>query len=493
MTAIDTIKYLDPMPLWRHFAEICSIPHPSGQETALIEHIERFCAEKGVACRSDSRGNLLLEKHATLAELPCAPKVVLQAHLDMVAQAVPEKKHDFTNDPITPLVDDGWVRAAGTTLGADNGIGVAAILAVFESKEIPHGPLSAVLTVEEETGLSGAGALSAKFLDGDILLNLDSEEFGEFCVSCAGGCETTFVLNGNSESISPNDWSFFKLTVAGFEGGHSGVDIHLGRGNAIQTAAAVLSRVAAETETRLFSIDGGSVSNAIPRETEALFAVPSADSGHLAAQVDSISAIALADLFEDPNASISLAPYLPLSSAMPAVVAENVLEALSECQNGVMSMSEELPGIVETSSNIGAVKTANGGIKVSTMQRSLKERDMLNLRAEIADNFNLHGFTAEYGDSFPPWEPSRNSRILKLCEESFESLFGWKPVARAIHAGLECGVFGRLNPNLDMISFGPTIKYPHSPNERVDIASVADFWCLLTGVLAASATSKRFL
>ncbi|NOY75962.1 MAG: aminoacyl-histidine dipeptidase, partial [Kiritimatiellaeota bacterium] len=371
----NDLSKLEPAALWGHFAAICAIPHASGNETALSAYIERFCDGKGISHERDSAGNLLLRKNASSAKLAGAPKIILQAHLDMVPQVNADSKHDFSSDPIVPILDDGWVLANGTTLGADNGIGIAAILAIMESGDIEHRPLAAILTVEEETGLRGATSLEPGFADGDILINLDSEDIEELYVACAGGRETTFVMDVAPERAPSEGRTFCEIAVAGLEGGHSGVDIHLGRANAVVLLFSVLAELADSVEIRLAGFTGGSLSNAIPREASAKLAVSGMNFEEISKLVADCRKKAETE-YPDPDLRISTAAVPPLSETLSQVARERIISALSKCPNGVRRMSDELPGIVETSSNIGVAEMAGARVSVVTMQRSLVESEM---------------------------------------------------------------------------------------------------------------------
>ncbi len=474
---------LEPKKLWQHFSAICAIPHPSGHEKKIAEYIINFCEAKGIECRKDSAGNLLLRKDASPG-LESVPRVILQAHLDMVPQCDSCIEHDFKTDPIKPVLDGEWVRAEKTTLGADNGIGVAAILAVIESPE-QHGPLSAILTIEEETRLRGANNLDLSFLDGDVLINLDSEDFDEVFIACAGGCESFFSIAPKFESLDAADFDFFELAISGLEGGHSGVDIHLGRGNANIILAQLLFLLIEKHPIRLISLNGGSLANAIPREACAMFAVRRDESANIADEIQYLGEKISASYKADPHIQIKIANCAAATSAISSELSTVILRASAECPNGVLAMSHSFKGVVETSSNLGIVRTNAGTISFTTMQRSLVESEMFDLRKRIVSFMEDTGFSCSLGDSFPPWEQAQgNSPILDIYLHSYHELFNMEPKKVAIPAGLECGIIGKLKPSMDMLSFGPTIKFPHSPKEKVNIESVQKFWKLLTHILA---------
>jgi len=478
------VTELEPKILWKHFNNICSIPHPSGHEEKLIEYIIKFCAKNDIECIKDSIGNLLLKKCSTLG-LENARGLTLQAHLDMVPQNDDSIEHDFHKDSIKPIINGDWVSATDTTLGADNGIGVAAILAIMESSPKVHGPLSAILTVEEETGLSGVNNLTPEFIPESTLINLDSEELEEVFISCAGGCETKFTLSHTLEKIENNEWNFFELKVSGLEGGHSGVDIHLGRGNANLIIGELLYPLAKNNNLRIISINGGSLANAIPRDGVAIFAIKKNESTKAVVNIQNIAKKLTNKTETDKNLLIKIANSADANFAISSKDSNRIVTALAKCANGAISMSSSMKDIVETSSSLGSIKSDKKTTSIITMQRSLIESEMIKLRGDIVSLMEENGFKTYFGDSFPPWEPAKNeSEILNIYLKSYITLFNKKPKIVAIHAGLECGVIGKIKGNMDMISFGPTIKFPHSPKEKVNIKSVNKFWKLLLQIVA---------
>lgn len=478
------ITELEPNILWNHFNNICSIPHPSGHEEELIEYIIKFCADNGIECIKDSIGNLLLKKAGTLG-LENRRGLTLQAHLDMVPQSDASIEHDFHKDSIKPIIDGDWVSATDTTLGADNGIGIAAILAIMESSPKFHGPLSAILTVEEETGLSGVRNLTPEFIPENTLINLDSEEFDEVFISCAGGCETKFILSHTLEKIENSEWDFFELKVSGLEGGHSGVDIHLGRGNANIIMGKLLYPLADKNSLRLVSINGGSLANAIPRDCVAIFAIKKNESTEGVTNIQNIATKLTNTTTTEKNLFIEIANCADTDLALSAKDSNKIVTVLAKCANGVRSMSGSMKNIVETSSSLGVVKSNNKTTSITTMQRSLINSEMIKLRKEIVKLMEVNGLKTYLGAPSPPWEPTQDeSEILKIYLKSYMTLFNKKPKIVAIHAGLECGVIGKIKGNMDMISFGPTIKFPHSPKEKVNIKSVDQFWKLLVQIVA---------
>ena len=477
------ISELEPQKIWHYFSAICSIPHSSGNEQQLVAYILELCAKKGVESSKDTAGNLLFSLNATRG-FENTPGVILQAHLDMVPQCDSCIEHDFKTDPIKPVHDGEWVRAEKTTLGADNGIGVAAILALIDYSE-PHGPISAILTIEEETRLTGASQLDLSCINQNTLINLDSENFDEVFIACAGGCETIFTISLRFEPLASDAWDCFELSVSGLEGGHSGVDIHLGRGNANIIVAKLLLLLMEKHSIRLIALNGGSLANAIPREGTVHFAIKREGSADIADEVQTLKGKISALYKSDPDLEIKIANCATANCAISPELSSVILTGLAECPNGVLAMSNSLEGVVETSSSLGVVKTDAETISFITMQRSLVESEMFALREKIVSFMENAGFKSSFGDSFPPWEPAQgSSRILETYLHTYRDLFNVEPKIVAIHAGLECGVIGRLKPGIDMISFGPTIKFPHSPKEKVNIKSVQKFWKLLTQILA---------
>lgn len=491
---------LAPAAVWRFFYDLTQIPRPSKHEDKVRNYLIDFAQKRHLDYHVDEIGNVIIKKPAT-SGFESLKGVILQSHIDMVAQKNDETKHDFLTDPIIAYVDGDVVCAKGTTLGADNGMGVAAILAVLDDNNLKHGAIEALFTVDEEAGMGGARGLKGGLLNGDILLNLDYEDEGELCISCAGGVDAgiDIPLKRTPRSIQP----LFFLTVKGLRGGHSGVDIHLGRANANMLLAEALSGLMQHLPIELCTFFGGNLRNAIPREAKALVAVADIDKAR--AQLTDIVA-RIKGVYEstDPELSIALLPADEAAIAqMQAEIAKTdtsenhdwvttaivdgkkYADAILGAHNGIYRMSQAMPNLVETSSNMGIVTTAADHIHVAIMLRSSVDaaRDALltNLAAHFAlveANFETHG---EYSG----WQPDMNAEILTLMEETGTQVFGHKPAIRAIHAGLECGILGANYPHWQMISFGPTIQSPHSPNERVNIASVTRFYEWLLATLAA--------
>ncbi|MFO8066466.1 MAG: aminoacyl-histidine dipeptidase [Bacteroidales bacterium] len=473
---------LKPQAVWEFFEEICNIPHPSKHEEKMIEYTKDFAAKHGLESEVDETGNVIIRKPAT-AGMEDRQTIVLQGHLDMVPQKNSDKQHDFTKDPIEPVIDGDWVKANGTTLGADNGIGVAASLAILQDKTIEHGPIEALFTVDEETGMGGAFGLKKGFIKGDILLNLDSEDEGELYIGCAGGVDTNISFK-YSEENTPSGHIAYKIVVKGLKGGHSGLDINTGRGNANKIINRVLWQANRELGLQLASIDGGSLKNAIPREAEAVVTLPKENAQKLEELVSKTEAEAKNELGSiDPGLSLKAEKIDNPSKIIAPKVAKNFFDAVYGCPHGVIRMIGDMPEIVETSTNLAILKSENNNIEVSTLQRSSVDSAKDDLANMIRSVFELAGADVEHEGAYPGWKPNVNSPILKTMKEVYNNKFGKVPEQKVIHAGLECGLIGGVQPNLDMISFGPDIENPHSPDERVNVKSVELFWQFLLETL----------
>ncbi|MCX6276560.1 MAG: aminoacyl-histidine dipeptidase [Bacteroidetes bacterium] len=476
------ILQLSPSALWKHFHSLTQIPRPSKHEDKIREFIYNFGKNLGLETIEDEVGNVIIRKPATPG-MENRKGVILQGHLDMVPQKNSDKVHDFENDPIETIVDGDWVRANGTTLGADNGMGVAAAMAVLESKEIKHGPVEALFTSDEETGMTGAIGLKPGVLKGDILINMDSEDEGELYIGCAGG------VNGNTsfkyeESPVPAGYEGYKINVTGLKGGHSGVDIHLGRGNANKIMNRILYHSHLKHGLEVATIDGGSLRNAIPRESFAHVAIPAAKAQGFKECLTKMSVDIKNELSAvEPTLNIEITvAELPKSLIAPAILIK-FMNAVYACPTGVIRMSNEMIGLVETSNNLAIVKAENGEIKLMNLLRSSVDSAKDDLQQQIQSVFDLAGATSVFDGAYPGWKPNPDSPILKTMQEIYNKKFGNIPEIRAIHAGLECGILGGAYPNWDMISFGPTIRFPHSPDEKVNIATVQKFWDFLVETL----------
>ena len=472
---------LNPALVWKHFADICNIPHPSNSEDKIRQHLVDFAVAKGIEHKVDEAGNVYMSKPAT-AGYEDRKGIVIQAHMDMVPQKNNDKEFDFINDPIEAYIDGEWVTANGTTLGADNGIGVAAILAIMEDNTLEHGPIEGLITATEETGMDGAFGLKGDLLKGEILLNLDSETEGELYVGCAGGMDANVVFN--YEAAATPEGKALAIAVKGCKGGHSGIQIVCQRANANKLLFRLLRQIAAECDVTLCSVDGGGLRNAIPREATAVVVVPAEAEAKVLAMVEAFEKLAIAE-FADIEDSISIkaeACDAPAES-IPACVAKNLMAAVVACPDGVAKMSVAMEGLVQTSNNLARVVSNGSQIKLQSLMRSTVRSEKEALGDSIKAVFELAGAEVELSGSYDGWAPNMQSPILKAMLESYEALYGKSPAVMAIHAGLECGIIGTNYPNMDMISFGPTICYPHSPDEKVEIASVAKFYDFLLHTL----------
>lgn len=473
---------LKPANLWKNFASMNQIPRPSKHEEKIQAFAKKFGENLGLETIIDEAGNIIIRKPAT-AGMENRMGLILQGHLDMVPQKNSDINHDFLNDPIKPYVEDGWVKAKGTTLGADNAIGVAAAMAVLEANDIVHGPIEVLMTCDEETGMTGANGLKAGILKGDILMNLDSEDEGELYIGCAGGINTKVVFNYTEENI-PAGMIAYKISVTGLKGGHSGLDINLGRGNANLIINRLMLNASERYGLRLAGIDGGNMRNAIPREAFAVVLVPESEIKEFTLFVDEYFAFAKNELKDsDPGLKIAIEQVELPVSLIDAETQANLFEAINTCPNGVYAMSKDMPDVVETSSNLAIVKSENGKIEIASLQRSAVDSEKHKVAKEFYNVFTKAGGTATFSGDYPGWKPNVNSPILKAMKEGYHAKFGKIPEVKVIHAGLECGILGAKYPNWDMISFGPTIRNPHSPDEKVNIKTVELFWEFLVETL----------
>lgn len=481
---MSELSQLSPQPLWDIFAKICSIPHPSYHEEALAQHILDWAKEKNLHAERDQVGNILLRKPATKGMENRKP-VALQAHLDMVPQKNNDTVHDFTKDPIQPYIDGEWIKARGTTLGADNGIGMASALAVLADDSVEHGPLEVLLTMTEEAGMDGAFGLQPNWLQADILINTDSEEEGEIYMGCAGGIDFITTLPLQREAL-PTGYQTLKLTLKGLKGGHSGADIHHGLGNANKLLARFLFAHTAELNLRLLELNGGTLRNAIPREASAVVAVPAAKADALKTLSQQFLATLQNELSaKEKNITVLLEPATSALQALTADCQSRFVALLNGTPNGVIRMSDEVKGVVETSLNVGVVTTSEHEAEIICLIRSLIDSgkdyvvEMLTAVGQLAN-----AKVAPKG-GYPGWQPDAHSPVMQLVRETYQKLFNKTPNIMVIHAGLECGLFKKPYPNMDMVSIGPTITGPHSPDEQVHIASVGQYWTLLTALLKA--------
>jgi len=458
------------------------VPRPSKKEEKIRQYLLDFAAEHNIAVRTDAVGNVAMTVPATPG-CENAPMVVMQSHMDMVCESN-DKNFDFNTQPIRTIIDGEWLRADGTTLGADNGIGMAASLAALIDKDLVHGPLEALFTVDEETGLTGANNLGEGMIEGSILLNLDSEDDAEIFVGCAGGVDTTCTFN-YKRSFAPTDFHFFRLEISGGLGGHSGGDIHLGRANANKLLARFLYTLSLEHEVSLAEIDGGNLRNAIPRAAHAVFGVDTARKESVRVAFNKFVAdIEVEYKGIEPTLHFELSTEERPEYAIDLDTTMRLLEALYSAPHGVVSMSRDLEGLVETSTNLASVKMLpDSKVLVTTSQRSSVESRKWDIARQVEALFRLAGAEVTHGDGYPGWAPDMNSRIMRIASDAYEELYGVKPAIKAIHAGLECGLFRAKYPHLDMVSFGPTLRDVHSPSERMHIPAVERFWGQLTRTL----------
>lgn len=468
--------HLQPECVFDFFMKICEIPHGSKNEAQISLFLQNFGKELGYETISDSVGNVLIKKPA-YPGYENRKTVILQGHVDMVCDKRPDVEHDFTKDPIRPYVDGEWLKAQGTTLGADNGIGVAAAMAVLADKSLKHGPVNCLFTIDEETGLTGAEALAPEMLQGDILVNLDSEDEGEMFIGCAGGVCNYAEFKHIWTKIS-GDMFYMKVDINNLTGGHSGDDINKGRANANKLLNRFLCRVAEKYEFYLCDISGGSLHNAIPRDASAVFAVQSADKEFVRVDFNLFAAEVQEEYAAtEPDMRFTLQSTDPINRVIEPDAARRFLKALHAVFNGVFAMSQDVPGLVETSSNLASVKrTSDNVLTVTTSQRSSIESARDNVSDSVRAAFELAGAKVTTKGKYPGWKPNMKSEILKVACETYKELFGSEAKIKAIHAGLECGLFLEKAPHLDMISFGPTMRGVHSPDERLDIASTGRWW-----------------
>lgn len=473
---------LKPEGVWNHFEEICNCPRPSRKEEKIANYVASIGKRNNLETLRDDFGNVLIRKPASRGKENLTP-VVLQSHLDMVAEKNSNVQHDWDKDPISPYIDGDWVKAKGTTLGSDNGIGVAAALAVIESKDIEHGPLEALFTLDEETGLFGAQSLKPGFLKAKVLLNLDSEEDGTIYIGCAGG-QNTFVKFNFKQKDIPANTGAVELKVSGLKGGHSGLDIHTGRGNAIKIMARLLYELNNKFGIHLVSINGGSKHNAIPRECFCVVRLSNKQLKEAVTYIDNFNN-KLKNEFKvsEPGLNIVPSEVKSRSKVFDKQTSLNLINSLYSVQNGVIKMSEEIEGLVETSTNLAVVTTKGKTVDIILSQRSSIESERNDISNSISALFKLAKAEVKQTDGYPGWNPNINSPILSVVKNVYHSLYNADPEVKAIHAGLECGIINERYPDMDMISFGPTIVGAHSPDERVKISTVEKFWNLLLNVL----------
>lgn len=479
---MSDIRNLEPKKLWNYFHDLTQIPRPSKKEQKVIEYIKEFGKNNNLETIVDEVGNVIIRKPATKG-MENRKGVILQTHLDMVPQKNSDKKHDFEKDPIETIIDGEWVKANGTTLGSDNGIGVSAALAVLASDDIPHGPVEGLFTIDEETGMTGAFGLKDDVLKGDILMNLDSEDEGELYVGCAGGIDVGAVKN-YAEEVSPKGMLAYKISATGLKGGHSGVDIALGRANSNKLMFRFLMQAEADFGIRLAEAWGGDLRNAIPRESYSVVLVPEIKKEEFEEFVSGYNDMYRAEFAEtEPDLSFTCEKTQVPDKVLNQGEQYRIIRAVFVCPNGVIRMSQSMKGLVETSNNLAIVKCKEGKFEAYCLTRSSVDTAKEAIAWKIAGVFQLINADVKLEGGYPGWKPNVNSPILKTMSNVYKDMFGKVPEIKAIHAGLECGLIGGVYPALDMISFGPTIRYPHSPDEKVNIESVGKFWKFLAASL----------
>lgn len=477
------ITDLQPKEVWTHFYELTQIPRPSKKEQKVAEFIVTFGKKLGLETLVDKVGNVIIRKPASQG-MENRKGVVLQSHLDMVPQKNNDKVHDFEKDPIEAYIDGEWVTANGTTLGADNGMGVAATMAVLEATGLKHGPIEALFTIDEETGMTGAFGLQAGVLKGDILINLDSEDEGELYVGCAGGLDANFIIDYKEEAV-PAGHEAYKVAVTGLKGGHSGMDIILGRGNANKIIVRFLKQIGKDLGARLSFIDGGGVRNAIPREASMVITLPADKALQLNQYLQKFIDTINGELRRtESDFKMSAEKMAAPASVFDVASQQALVDAIYACPNGVMRMSDSIDGLVETSTNLAIVKLEKGTVNVACLIRSSVESAKEDVAQMMESIFRPLGAQCLFTGAYPGWKPNPESAILEEMGHLYEKMYGQQPAIKAIHAGLECGLLGGIYPNWDMISCGPTIRFPHSPDEKVKIDTVDKWWKFLIETLA---------
>lgn len=480
---MSNLSQLKPQQLWENFSSICSIPHPSKHEEKILKYLLEWAKKHNIAVKQDEIGNLIFSKPATKG-MENRKGVILQGHIDMVPQKNSDKVHDFTKDPIEPIIkNDGWVYANGTTLGADNGIGCAAAMSILQATDIEHGPIEVLVTIDEETGMTGAFGLKPGMFKGDILMNLDSEDEGELYVGCAGGVDVNVEMD-YKQINTPAGFVAYKLEIGGLKGGHSGMDINIGRSNSNKLLFRFLNHCIYHFDIKISEVIGGSLRNAIPRESFATVLVPEKEAVAFESEVKKFETIfGLEFLSTEPGLKMSTKKTNTPTKVMEHDVMVKIIKATFACPHGVERMSDAMPGLVETSNNLAIVKCANGKYTVNCLVRSAVDSAKMGTMYKIGTIFDLIGANVSFDGAYPGWKPNMDSPILKTMQETYQKLYGKIPETKAIHAGLECGLLGGTYPHWDMISFGPTIRSPHSPDERVNIESVGKFWNFLIATL----------
>ncbi len=480
---MQKITELNPEEVWAYFNEILAIPRISKKEDQIIAYLIGFAKKHKLNYKQDQVGNLLISKAATPG-LENRKGVILQSHADMVGEKHAEVNHDFDRDPIDAFIEDGWVKARGTTLGADDGIGIAASLAILAATDIEHGPLECLFTIDEESGMTGALGLQPGFLQGSVLLNLDSEDEGEIFIGCAGGTDTVATFRYKTVRVKRN-WIAFRVRVSGLQGGHSGDEIHRGFGNSIKLLNRFLWNADQRFKIRLSFLFGGKARNAIPREAEALVLAPAGSLELIRVYFESFVQIIKSELaLIEPDFNMTLEEEGVPEFAMRRKFQRRLFNALYACPHGVISMSQAIPGLVETSTNLASIRqSGEDSLEIVTSQRSSVESAKQDISDRMGSLFTLMGANIRHSGGYPGWKPDTSSEVLKISKTVYRQLFQEDPDVKAIHAGLECGLFLQKYPDLDMISFGPTIKGAHTPDERIHIGTVEKFWLFLLEML----------
>ncbi len=480
----NKLQGLEPVSVWNYFEAICQIPRPSKKEEKIIAFLSDFSHTHNLSFKKDSAGNVLISKQASKG-FENRRTLVLQSHLDMVCEKNRETIHNFDIDPIRPYIDGDWITAEGTTLGADCGIGIAAQLAILSADNLCHGPLECLFTVDEETGLTGAKALESGFFTGKALVNLDSEDDGELFIGCAGGIDTVATIS--YESINPPSGLFaIRISVDGLQGGHSGDDIDKNRGNAIKILNRFLWQTMQKYDIYISDYHGGNLRNAIAREAYALILVPSSQKEHITAEFNLFRSLIESEIIlNEPAIKLSLESCEAQLQVIDKVSQINLVNAIYASPHGVLAMSSRMPGMVETSTNLASVKIKPENlIEITTSQRSDLESSILDASYMVESVFQMINADVVHGEGYPGWTPNPHSELLQLTKLSYTKLFNSEPIVRSIHAGLECGLFLEKFPGLDMISFGPTMRGVHSPDEKINIQTVDKFWMLLVELIA---------
>jgi dipeptidase D len=483
----DAIKGIEPKRVWEYFAEISKIPRCSKNEDKISKYVVNTAKKLGLEAMADKLGNVVVRKPGSKG-YKRAESICLQGHLDMVCEKNNETKHDFKKDPIKLVRDGNLLKADGTTLGADNGIAVAMSLAIMEDKKLEHGPLEFLFTIDEETGLIGASNLGSDFLVSKTMINVDSEEEGALYVGCAGGEDTLGIWKATFDP-APKKSMAAELKVAGLRGGHSGLEIHTGRGNAVKIINRVLMGLA-DLGARIATLDGGNKHNAIPREADARVFIPEGSMEDAKALVKKFNTTIKAELASvEPDLAITLEelPKVKRGNVLKRALQKKILRTISALPHGVIKMSADIPGLVETSTNVAVVKTTKKAVRIATSQRSSVDSEIIEICQTVASIFDLGGAEVEEGGGYPGWNPNLKSKILKVAKSTYKKLYGKDPEVKAIHAGLECGIIGAKYPGMDMVSLGPNLADVHSPDERIEIESVKNVWEYLLAILKNAA------